>query len=51
MPSSLDVVANQLRFSVLVEGEGPLVLLLHGFPDTPYTWDRVQPAVAALGFA
>lgn len=50
MPEPVTLHANGLRFVVLVEGEGPLVLLLHGFPDTPHTWDRVQPAVAALGF-
>lgn len=44
------VEANGIRFAYLSEGSGPLVLLLHGFPDTPYTWDRVMPAVAAAGF-
>lgn len=50
MPELREVHANGLRFQVLVEGEGPLVLLVHGFPDTPHTWDRVQPAIAARGF-
>ncbi len=50
MSDQIDVTANGLRFRVLVEGSGPLVLLLHGFPDTPHTWDRVKPAVARLGF-
>lgn len=44
------VDANGLRFGYLEEGVGPLVLFLHGFPDTPHTWDVVQPAVAAAGF-
>ena len=38
--------ANGLRFAYLSEGTGPLVLLLHGFPDTAHTWDHVMPAVA-----
>ena len=42
--------ANGLRFSFLEQGEGPLVLLLHGFPDTAYTWDRTLPALAAAGY-
>ncbi len=42
--------ANGLRFGVIEQGKGPLVLLLHGFPDTAYSWDVVQPAVAAQGF-
>jgi pimeloyl-ACP methyl ester carboxylesterase len=44
------VDANGIRFAYLTEGKGPLVLLLHGFPDTPYTWDRVMPEVAREGF-
>jgi pimeloyl-ACP methyl ester carboxylesterase len=44
------VVANGLRFAYLEEGQGPLVLLVHGFPDTPHTWDRVRPALAAAGY-
>jgi pimeloyl-ACP methyl ester carboxylesterase len=44
------VQANGLRFGYLTEGSGPLVLLLHGFPDTAYSWDRVMPEVARAGF-
>lgn len=44
------VDANGLRFAFFEEGEGPLVLLLHGFPDTAHTWDAVRPALAADGF-
>jgi pimeloyl-ACP methyl ester carboxylesterase len=29
---------------------GPLVLLLHGFPDTPYGWRGVMPKLAAAGY-
>jgi len=42
--------ANGLRFAYLERGSGPLVLLVHGFPDTPYTWDRTLPALADAGF-
>jgi pimeloyl-ACP methyl ester carboxylesterase len=44
------VEANGLRFAYLEEGQGPLVLLVHGFPDTAHTWDEVRPALAAAGF-
>jgi len=44
------VDANGLTFSYLEEGEGPLVLLLHGFPDNASTWDRVMPALAGAGY-
>jgi pimeloyl-ACP methyl ester carboxylesterase len=41
---------NNVRFAMLSEGEGPLVLLLHGFPDTAHTWDSVRPALAGADF-
>lgn len=44
------VQANGVRFAYFEAGRGPLVLLVHGFPDTAYTWDRVMQAVAAAGF-
>ena len=48
--SESTVRANGLEFAVITEGRGPLVLLLHGFPDTAHTWDRTRPALAAAGF-
>jgi hypothetical protein len=42
-------IANGVRFAYLEEGGGPLVLLLHGFPDTAHSWDGVRPALAAAG--
>ena len=44
------VDANGLRFAYVSEGTGPLVLLLHGFPDTAHSWDGVMPEVARAGF-
>ena len=44
------VDANGLRFAYLEEGSGPLVLLLHGFPDTAHTWDELRPRIAAKGY-
>jgi pimeloyl-ACP methyl ester carboxylesterase len=32
------------------EGEGPPLLLLHGFPATRYLWSRVAPELAGAGF-
>ncbi|BAW07388.1 alpha/beta fold hydrolase [Nocardia seriolae] len=28
----------------------PMVMLLHGFPDTPHTWDGLIPRLVAAGF-
>src|SRR5262245_28844344 len=44
------VEANGLRFAYLEDGAGPLVLLLHGFPDTARTWDHIRPQIAAKGY-
>ncbi len=49
-PALRHVNANGVRFAYLEEGEGPLVLLVHGFPDTAHTWDAARPALAAAGF-
>jgi pimeloyl-ACP methyl ester carboxylesterase len=44
------VDANGLRFAYLEEGHGPLVLLLHGFPDTARSWDHARARIAAKGY-
>lgn len=45
---SIDVGAATLHVREL--GQGPLVLLLHGFPDCSYTWRHQLPALASAGF-
>lgn len=32
------VTANGIRFHCITEGDGPLVVLLHGFPENHYSW-------------
>ncbi|MBO0829605.1 MAG: alpha/beta hydrolase [Streptosporangiales bacterium] len=44
------VSAGGMRFHVAEAGEGPLVLLLHGFPQFWWTWRHQLPAFAAAGF-
>lgn len=44
------VEANGLKFGYLEDGSGPLVLLLHGFPDTAHTWDDLRPRIAVKGY-
>ena len=44
------VKANGVRFHYVTEGEGPLVLLLHGFPEHWYSWRHQIPALAEAGF-
>jgi pimeloyl-ACP methyl ester carboxylesterase len=44
------VHANGLDFAFLQQGSGPLVLMLHGFPDTAHTWSHQMPALAEAGY-
>ena len=44
------VKANGIEFAYLEEGSGPLVLLMHGFPDNAHTWDRQMPVLAEAGY-
>jgi pimeloyl-ACP methyl ester carboxylesterase len=44
------VRANGIEFGYLEEGAGPLLLLLHGFPDTARTWSHQIGPLAAAGF-
>lgn len=41
------VEANGIRFAYLEAGKGPLVLLLHGYPETARSWSAVQRKMAA----
>src|SRR5437868_9653495 len=45
---------NGLRLNILEAGfetpGRPLVLLLHGFPNLAYSWRKVMPALAAVGY-
>ena len=49
---TLSLSANGLRFHALAAGpaDGPLVMLLHGFPETSHGWRHQMPALAAAGF-
>jgi haloacetate dehalogenase len=38
--------ANGVRLHYVREGEGPLVLLLHGWPQSSHCWRYVMPALA-----
>ena len=41
-----DLEVNGVRLHCVVEGKGPLVLLLHGFPETSRAWRKQIPALA-----
>jgi pimeloyl-ACP methyl ester carboxylesterase len=39
-----------LRFSALANGEGPVVLCLHGFPDDLHSFRHQLPVLANAGY-
>ena len=41
---------NGIRMAVYEEGDGPVVILLHGFPELAFSWRRQLPALAEAGF-
>ncbi|HTY79544.1 MAG TPA: alpha/beta hydrolase, partial [Candidatus Bathyarchaeia archaeon] len=41
---------NGIRMHVAEQGEGPLVLLCHGFPESWYSWRHQMAALADAGF-
>jgi pimeloyl-ACP methyl ester carboxylesterase len=43
-------VGGGVRLHYVEAGEGPLLVLLHGFPEFWYSWRRQLPALAAAGF-
>lgn len=45
-----DLAANGARFHTVQMGEGPLVLLLHGFPMNWWTWRHLLPVLADAGY-
>ncbi|MRG90970.1 alpha/beta fold hydrolase [Polyangium spumosum] len=45
---TLDV--GEVRLHIAEAGSGPLVILLHGFPEFWYAWRRILPALAQKGF-
>lgn len=42
--------ANQLMFEYLTQGDGPLALCVHGFPDSPHSYRYLLPALADAGY-
>ena len=42
--------SRDVQLHVAVQGDGPLVLLVHGFPEGWRSWPHQLPALAAAGF-
>ena len=48
-PARSDVALGDVTLSVIDEGSGPAVLLLHGWPDSADLWRHQIPALVAAG--
>jgi len=44
------LAANGIELHVVDEGEGPLVVLCHGFPELAFSWRKQVPALTDAGF-
>jgi pimeloyl-ACP methyl ester carboxylesterase len=44
------VRANGIEYAYIEEGDGPVVLLMHGFPDVAQTWTSQMRALAEAGY-
>ena len=51
-PEQIRIDANGLSFTALAWGDqgGPPALLVHGYPDTAWTWRHLGPHLAGLGW-
>lgn len=45
-----DITANGVRLHIAEAGSGPLVVLLHGFPQLWWSWRNQIPALAEAGY-
>jgi pimeloyl-ACP methyl ester carboxylesterase len=44
------IAANGIHLHFVEQGEGPLIVLCHGFPELWYSWRHQLPALSAAGF-
>jgi pimeloyl-ACP methyl ester carboxylesterase len=44
------IATNGINLRIAEMGKGPLVILLHGFPESWYSWRHQLPALAKAGF-
>src|SRR5260370_16581657 len=49
-PTQRMIETNGIHLNVAEQGDGPVVLLCHGFPESWYSWRHQIGALAAAGF-
>ena len=49
-PEARIVDSGEIRLAVHELGDGPPLILVHGFPELAYSWRHQLPALAAAGY-
>src|SRR5262249_2854192 len=49
-PTMRTVASNGINLRIAEMGKGPLVVFLHGFPESWYSWRHQLPALAKAGY-
>jgi len=44
------IETNGIKMHLLEQGEGPLAILYHGFPELGYSWRHLLTALAEAGY-
>jgi len=50
MPEFRTIDVGEARLRVAIQGSGPLVLMVHGFPESWYSWRHQMASIAEAGF-
>lgn len=50
MPNYQMINAGELQLRAVVEGQGPLVIMVHGWPESWYSWRHQMAPIAEAGF-
>jgi len=50
MPEFRMIDAGEVKLRCAVEGQGPLVVMVHGFPESWYSWRHQMQPIAEAGF-
>src|SRR5438046_9865497 len=45
------IITNGIRMHYVTQGEGPLIVLLHGFPEFWYSWRYQIPFLSEHGYS
>ena len=51
MPDLRRIEVGEISLRVAIEGQGPLVIMVHGFPESWYSWRHQIGPIAAADYA